>query len=190
MVDTLRLEIDALMDRAYRYYHDTYAATGAPPDRFLVTDEEYRLLQISPDHYMMRRDLSPGMEMYLLGMRVCRPQRLPWLYPNHAMKHVNGLRPVHPADVFPPRPCALETCQTDFPSTRQREIACPCGEVIWDISACIESLGATDWWMPCQSTVVDDDPLPLIEDLDEGLQCCSKHFATFKAYLTHRRRHG
>jgi hypothetical protein len=34
-----------------------------------------------------------------------------------------------------------------------------------------------------------DDPLPPLDDLDEGLHCCNRHYPTFHAYLTHRRGH-
>jgi hypothetical protein len=33
----------------------------------------------------------------------------------------------------------------------------------------------------------DDDPLPPLDDLDEGLQCCARSYPTFATYLTHRR---
>jgi hypothetical protein len=33
------------------------------------------------------------------------------------------------------------------------------------------------------------DPLPPLDDLDEGLQCCGRRYPTFAAYLAHRRGH-
>jgi hypothetical protein len=33
------------------------------------------------------------------------------------------------------------------------------------------------------------DPLPPLDDLDEGLQCCGRRYPTFAAFLAHRRGH-
>jgi hypothetical protein len=34
------------------------------------------------------------------------------------------------------------------------------------------------------------NPLPPLDDLDEGLMCCGKKHPTFAKYMAHCRRHG
>jgi hypothetical protein len=121
-------------------------------------------------------------------------------------------------DPFPSLPDAVTSCRTDQPLSPMREVTCPCGEVIWEMPAEVYWVAQQRAMplMPCESsplviegpgerlvTVMDrmveevlrhthestDDPLPPLDDLDEGLHCCGVTYGTFAEFMTHRRQH-
>ena len=276
------VEIQALLDRAQRYRDDSYRRTGRYPESFIVTEYEDHLLRryYSHGHPVDPHEPVVNDELQLHGMRVCGPQRVSWYRAERVMTHVRigpGVtRPTNQSDPLPCSPLHLEPCRTERPASPQRDIACPCGEVIWDLSTCLwddvptalwafpivvdPTLAPGEWRMLSEATgrrfdqrlahimaameealpharqAVDDewdtvasmqaswdraiadgelthligrdvvirlqqavrerhqravhDPLPPLDDLDEGLQCCGHRQPTFADYMKHRRLHG
>ena len=127
------LAFHAILNRAHAYRVKVYASTGQPPDSFMVTEEDYCLLQL---HYGgPAAGDAPG-ELQLMGMVVHRPERFDWYGDNLSMEHFRRMEPLRLSDPFPPAPLAIERCRTNLPLAPCRDVACPCGEVIWDMSTC------------------------------------------------------
>jgi hypothetical protein len=219
-------EIDAILDRAQHYRHEVYRRDGLPPETFLVTEQEYFLLQHwrEPSWVAVNVDTLSCIDphpLYLFGMRVVQPERMAWDRDDRWMEHLK-VRLMPAVWVGDPIPLmcdiAAERCRTALPSRPQREVTCPCGEVIWDLSMCTAWVGLQhqrDIDAALQRAMFDrveqniaaafhssgsiglepsaharaTDPLPPLDDLDEGLQCCGQRYPTFATFLAHRRGH-
>jgi hypothetical protein len=150
-------EVQALLDRAETCSREVYAASGNPPARFIVTEEEYRLLQWlrAPSSVTVSAEMLSQVEavpIYLFGMRVCRPVRIPWYRDSHNMEHFDLLHPSNLSHLRPtiPRELVLGPCVTEHPHMRQPDVTCPCGQVIWDLSTSTRldthALGVPEAW--------------------------------------------
>jgi hypothetical protein len=177
-------DIHAICDRACRYRDEVYTATGHMPDRFLVTEVEYSLLQmyhahapVAPHHHPSVRD-----EIQLMGMRVYKPERMEWSSGNSSMDHFRISSILHRSlsrwAPVPWSPAQPEHCRTARPLRRQRDIVCPCGEVIWDLSTCTwDAEPATLWGIPIRSdpTLTPEECRmvsfhhPIVDAFDRGL---------------------
>jgi hypothetical protein len=140
---TGHLVIDAILHRAERYRHETYARLGSPPETFLVTEAEYALLQrwTPPRGVLFLRDDIPDYvapRMSIFGMRVIKPERFLWYRDSVYMEHFKHSplagEPIAAWGPFWSLPEAISRCRTERPDGNQRTITCPCGEVIWDLS--------------------------------------------------------
>lgn len=123
----------ALIERAHAYYRETYRREGYPPSRFRVTHEEERLLRIYGSHNVVMTYSSDGQEIHLMGMRVYLPERQPCQPGCGTKVHYKGFGGRLPMseELTPYEAATLEFCETPLLMTGQRDIPCPCGDVIW-----------------------------------------------------------
>jgi hypothetical protein len=130
-------EVDAIFARAYAYYRERYIQDGYPPERFMVTQEEYHWLMGFNDPNGPTRHRANGREeLRLFGMRVIEPKHMVWHGRHGPMEHIRfgDMPPLRVEDALGPiTPSALEICCTVLPPRRVNDITCPCGEVIWHL---------------------------------------------------------
>lgn len=131
--------IDAILDRAHRYYRECARHNGSPPDRFFVSERDYALLRSFPDLYVGDPQHPDTMQLY--GMKIIKPARIAWNGTNPCMEHISLtytiLRPLSRDDPIDRTDRIVEYCRTLLPTAPQPEIACPCGEVIWDLGTAV-----------------------------------------------------
>jgi hypothetical protein len=195
-------ELWPIVDRAHRYRDEVYATTGQMPERFLVTADEYRQLRMYDSHrpFMVHRARAANDVLLLCGMRVITPERMAWYRDNTYMDHIriSALlpRPLHEWEPLPSVAEQLGHCRTERLPRPQREIACPCGEVLWDLSMCIWDVARMNDERTVARRIRSADHGESMETPesalpDETLTCCGRTWSTHAAWMAHyREAHG
>lgn len=123
----------ALLKRAEAYYRETYHQTGYHPTRFRVTPHEEHLLKLYGGQELAIKYPPDWQAIYVMGMRVYLQERLRWDPACGAMFHYKGFGGRLPTsdELTPHEAATLEICETTLLMPGQRDIPCPCGDVIW-----------------------------------------------------------
>lgn len=159
--------LDALIERANTYRDTVCQETGARPTVFPVTEQEYTVLLRDCRFQDVPVDCLPHCgEVYIAGMRVVVPERLR----DEHLWEALGV----PPDVV--------GFGTTAPTRHFRHLF-DTGLIDW-----LQAQAITTMERSRRPAAVDlDDPLPPLEGLDEGLQCCGLHYETFAKYLAHQK---
>lgn len=130
------LPLEDILDHAWRYFDGFYEAHGHYPTRLRVSHEAYRRLAHAPASAVFQWtspcDARAGV-MTLFGMEVYTTQRLPWPGRMPTMRHVPMETLGGQSSAAKPPMTSVPHCETPLPDEPCTEIACPCGEVIWDL---------------------------------------------------------